>query len=224
MTRTRFKEASRVRDEQPTVNASGKRKSEKASELLSRVRSNDRLAALEEIAFHLNLGPAVPGPHGIAWQRAADVMGMLVFTPATGRDGGTLLTKPPSFPLRRSATLDGLARRTFNRLARRVPVYLELGRVGASAGQARAFRPRLKAHSADGEMLIALWESAFSAGAIRRLKRCDLCARWFVDRADNTAGRWCGRRCKDRWWTRGRRRAEVVGRRRRRRAGRGRPE
>jgi hypothetical protein len=56
-----------------------------------------------------------------------------------------------------------------------------------------------------GEMLWHLWQFYFQDGGWERLKRCQRCSAWFVDRAKNKSGKWCSGKCKDSFWNRPRR-------------------
>lgn len=167
---------------------------------------------LEFLAWCLNQtrkSPPPPADFQAAWQDAETILGALTFLPAgPGPDGTTFLTRTPPFPTRAKGSMPGLAVKEFNRRARRTPVYLELVRQRARPGAAVETVPTIRVETAEAGMLRDLWRAVFLHRAGGRLKRCDRCLVWFVDRTDNTGRRWCGDDCKGLWWTRGRRRQQ----------------
>jgi hypothetical protein len=181
--------------------------------------------SLQELAGWLNDAPTLSGKLGVAWRAAADILAPLV--PAPSRDRGpvqfpTLLdsTHEP-WRIRRHDVFPALAVRKFNALAREAPVRLALVAERAKGGGGR-IAATIRADDLLPIVLRQLWETVFLERQLDRLKRCDRCARWFVDRGDNRRARFCGRECEQRWWTRPRRRLVKEGRktaRERRRGG-----
>jgi len=92
---------------------------------------------------------------------------------------------------------DPKVRRRFNRLAARNPVIVRMSKDGTMQ----------LVDSRQTSPVVGLLAFFFTAQGSDRLRRCEQCARWFVDRGRNKAARRCSERCTWAWWSRSRRRA-----------------
>ncbi len=171
-------------------------------------QSGHRYGKLQEIVGWLNDAPTTPGEIGKAWKAVEAVM--CQFLPEPSRDQQprlppTLLGQFQPWRFRRAVVSLAAAARAFNDLARDAPVRLVLVPERATNGSVRV-TPALRADDLLPIVLRQVWQAVFLEQQLDRLKRCDRCARWFVDRGDNRRARFCGSECEQRWWTRPRRR------------------
>lgn len=59
--------------------------------------------------------------------------------------------------------------------------------------------------SCRAEALDALWQGYFHDQGWERFRKCGVCQTWFVDATDNKKKAFCSEACRERWWSRGRR-------------------
>jgi hypothetical protein len=182
------------------------------------LRQSGRFATLQDVVGRLNEAPTLPGALGVAWTAAGEILGLLVPDPSREQAPArfpSILGGLQPWRIRRHGVLPGLAVRKFNALARTAPVHLAL--VTKRVNGAIQIEISLQADDVMARVLRQLWQTVFQEDRLDRLKRCDRCARWFVDEGDNRRARFCGPECEQRWWTRPRRRLVREGRARKRR-------
>jgi hypothetical protein len=181
-------------------------------------QSGSPYADLLDLVGWLNSAATSPGKLGAAWKAAEEILSLLVPTPSRDQvpsESPTLLGGLHPWRIRRHGILPRLAVRKFNALAREAPVRLTL--IGERTRTGMRIDAALSADDMLPIVLRQVWQALFLEKQLDRLKRCDRCARWFVDQGANRRARFCGAGCEQRWWTRARRRLVKEGRSRRRR-------
>jgi hypothetical protein len=96
----------------------------------------------------------------------------------------------------------------YRALAAKYPVILALEETAREAkfvDLQAAFEPEREGDYR-GTPVLLLWTGLPDARERRRLKRCQRCTRWFADESKNAERRFCSGGCRNRWWSRGRRR------------------
>lgn len=165
--------------------------------------------ALEEVVKQLNRLPGEAADQSEAWKEGVGIVEALLPAPGDDPTARTLLggygVSPGMTPSRRQVRLVGVAVRTFNRLAAKARVELRFTLARDGQPLPRFVQDVLPLNQA-GEVVRTLWY-ALSGREWERLRRCDQCGTWFLDRSDSQTRRFCrGGGCSDRWWTRARRR------------------
>jgi hypothetical protein len=92
---------------------------------------------------------------------------------------------------------------TFNDLAKKNPV--TLGVTGRKISSKLEVIPDQQKPTTTSWVLLLLWEYYFKGDGWKRIKRCPICEKWFVDETTNRTKIRCSEHCTAVWWNRSRR-------------------